>query len=151
GMRIGQAMPDIALWGFSLLLVVWASVRQGLRGGALAAFTGSFPALILADYLGVSPAAFSPLQGNILAQCSAALLIGASAGWIRASEARYRQIVGHIPVVLYSCRLPRAFTIPLQAAVPVAAGAGTTADSKHAPPPGALICEQAEVTLVSSA
>src|SRR5205814_1043649 len=33
-----------------------------------------------------------------------ALLVGASADWIRASEARYRQVVGHIPVVLYSAR-----------------------------------------------
>src|SRR5262249_30249524 len=46
-----------------------------------------------------------PVQGNLLAQCSTALLVGASAGWIRASELRYRQVIGHIPVVLYSARM----------------------------------------------
>ena len=42
------------------------------------------------------------MQSNVLAQCSTALLVAASATWIRRSEARYRQVVTHIPVVLYS-------------------------------------------------
>ena len=45
------------------------------------------------------------LQGNLLAQCSTALLVAAAASWIRISEARYRQVVTHIPVVLYSARV----------------------------------------------
>jgi PAS domain S-box-containing protein len=53
---------------------------------------------------GSGPPAF-PLQGNLLTQCSIALLAAASAGWIRASEARYRRVVGGIPVVLTSYRL----------------------------------------------
>ena len=53
---------------------------------------------------------FSAMQGNLLAFCSTALLVGASAGWIRASEARYRHVVGQIPLVLYSVRLPRGLS-----------------------------------------
>jgi PAS domain-containing protein len=47
----------------------------------------------------------TPLQGNLLAQCITALLVGSSVTWIRVNEERYRQVVGHIPVVLYSARL----------------------------------------------
>ena len=46
------------------------------------------------------------VQGNVLAQCSTALLVAASATWIRRSKARYRQVVSHIPAVLYSAREP---------------------------------------------
>src|SRR5262249_44798155 len=45
---------------------------------------------------------------NLLAQCSTALLVGVSFNWIRVSEARYRHVVEHVPVVLYSARLLRA-------------------------------------------
>src|SRR5262249_60010142 len=44
------------------------------------------------------------LQGPLLAQCGAALLVASSASWIRASEGRYRRVVAHIPVVLTSAR-----------------------------------------------
>ncbi|MFO0967483.1 MAG: ATP-binding protein [Gemmataceae bacterium] len=123
------------LWGLSLLLVVWASLRQGLRGGALVALVGGVAALALATHLGLRAATFSPLQGNILAQCSTALLVGASAGWIRASEARYRQVVGQIPVVLYSVRLPR----------------GHFPHTEQPTRAKMMPLDQAEVTLVSSA
>jgi PAS domain S-box-containing protein len=89
------------LWGVLLLLIVWASLRLGLRGGSLVACSSTLLALWTADEL------FLTLRGNLLAQCSTALLIGASADWIRTSEGRYRQVVGHIPVMLYSARFLR--------------------------------------------
>jgi PAS domain S-box-containing protein len=95
------------LWGLSLLVVVWASLRQGLRGGALAAGMAAVLSLLVAASLGAVPEQLNPLQGSLLAQCSAALLVGASSGWLQASEARYRQIIGHMPVFLYSVRVPR--------------------------------------------
>jgi PAS domain S-box-containing protein len=95
------------LWGVLLLLIVWASLRLGLRGGSLVAGSATVFALVLGAVLANNPALLLPLRGNLLAQCSTALLIGASADWIRASEARYRQIVGHIPVILYSARFLR--------------------------------------------
>src|SRR5262249_46975136 len=93
------------LWGVPLLLVVWASLRQGLRGGVLVASSATLLAMFLVDALLGRPEPLSPLQGNLLAQCSTALLVGASASWIRTSEARYRQVIRQIPVVLYSARL----------------------------------------------
>ena len=86
-------------------------------GGALTSGIGATVALpvLAVDVLNIEPSAdFSPLQGNLLAQCSTALLVGASSGWIRASEARYRQVVGHIPVVLYSSHLPRGLKVQPQ-------------------------------------
>src|SRR5262249_26344355 len=142
-LQLKKDMPGVALWGLSLLLIVWASLRQGLRGGALAALSGSFPVLVLASFLGISPSEFSPLQGDLLAQWSTALLAGASAGWIRASEARYRQVVGHIPLVLYSARLPRGFALQ-----PSTRG---TSPQKRETSTGEWISHQAEITLVSSA
>jgi PAS domain-containing protein len=47
------------------------------------------------------------LQANLLAQCATALLVAASASWIRVSELRYRQVVVHNPVVIYSARVHR--------------------------------------------
>ncbi|HYT88365.1 MAG TPA: PAS domain S-box protein [Gemmataceae bacterium] len=95
-----------SLWGLLLLLIVWTSLRQGLPGGSLAAALSAILALETASFLPPRVGAqLVPLQGNLLAQCTTALLVGASAGWIRASEARYRQFVGHMPVVLYSARL----------------------------------------------
>jgi PAS domain S-box-containing protein len=95
------------LWGIPLLLLVWAGVRQGLRGAALvASFAAALPLLFLPLLapagLGL-PSAFL-LQGDLLAQCSIALLVAASAHWLRINETRYRQVVGHIPVVVYSAR-----------------------------------------------
>jgi PAS domain S-box-containing protein len=93
------------LWGLLLLLIVWASLRVGLRGGSLVAWSATASALFTGTMLASDDAVLRPLSGNLLAQCSTALLVGASADWLRASEARYRQVVGHIPVILYSARL----------------------------------------------
>ncbi|HEX3314355.1 MAG TPA: PAS domain S-box protein, partial [Gemmataceae bacterium] len=93
------------MWGLALLLVVWSSIRQGLRGGATTAFAGCVVALLLATFIRYGPGEFSPLQGNLLSQCSTALLVGSAVGWIRLSEAKYQQVVGHIPLVLTSVRL----------------------------------------------
>jgi PAS domain S-box-containing protein len=95
------------LWGVLLLVIVWASLRLGLRGGSLVAGSATVLALVLGTTLTANNGLLLELRGNLLAQCSTALLIGASADWIRASEARYRQIVGHIPVMLYSARFLR--------------------------------------------
>ncbi len=96
------------LWGTLLLLVVWASLRQGLRGGSLAALAAAIGALFMAAGAPSLTPQFVALQGNLLALASTSLLVGASSAWIRASEMRYRQVVGHIPVVLYSARVCRA-------------------------------------------
>src|SRR5262249_7255305 len=93
------------LWGAPLLMVVWAGLRQGLAGATPATAAGTAVSL---EVLGrVQPSLSLPLlvQGNLLAQCGTAVLVAASAGWVRQSELRYRQVVGQIPVVLYSTRL----------------------------------------------
>src|SRR4029077_17579927 len=103
------------LWGMLLLVIVWASLRLGLRGGCAAAAAATVLGLAVGAALSADPALLAPLRGNLLAQCCTALLIGASADWIRPSEARYRQVVGHIPVVLYSARFldrPAAGVVP---------------------------------------
>jgi PAS domain S-box-containing protein len=102
------------LWGAPLLLILWASLRQGLRGGTIAAGTSAaLPLLVLSLTRTADIPIFTALpslvavrmlQTNLLAQCGTALLVSASASWIRVSETRYRQVVGHIPVVVYSAR-----------------------------------------------
>jgi signal transduction histidine kinase/integral membrane sensor domain MASE1 len=153
--HVQRGLPGWPLWGFSLLLVVWAGVRQGLRGGSLVAGTSATLALGLAILLKVSVADFSPLQGNLLAQCTTALLVGASAGWLRASEARYRQMVGHMPVVLYSARLPRGLkgdeAAPSQTAAQPNQPASGSRSGTIRLSGGRLLVLRAEVTLVSPA
>lgn len=134
------------LWGVSLLLVVWSSIRQGLRGGTVTAFAGCAAALVWATQLGLSPAALSPLQGNLLAQCGIALLVGSSVGWIRATEARYRHVVGHIPLVLTSVRLNHGVTF-----LPDGVPHKTTAESKPELKGGNALLNEAEIVLVSRA
>lgn len=140
-LHVERGLPGWALWGASLLVVVWSAIRQGLRGATLVSSLGACAALALAQALGADASIFSPLQGNLLAQSSTALMIGAAVGWIRESEIRYRHIVGHIPVVLYSVRLQH----PLPAAPA----------SRNLPPRqlprGLAIAQDAEVTLVSPA
>ncbi len=163
------------LWGLPLLLIVWASLRQGVRGGTFVA--GTSAALPLLFLLG-EPAdpQVRLLQGNLLAQCSTALLVAASSTWIKASEMRYRQVVSHSPVLIYSARLLEA--PPAEPASPrpekeegVGRPSGDRTDA-GAPSPAALIegsaarttpispskllrrrepTPQAEITLVSSA
>lgn len=106
-------------WAILLLVVVWASLRQGLRGGSVAATVAAGAALFVAGVSRPDLPPFVALQGNLLALCSTALLVGASSGWLRASELRYRQVVGQIPVVLYSARIisPASRGKPLQAQI----------------------------------
>jgi PAS domain S-box-containing protein len=132
------------LWGISLLVIVWAGLRQGLRGGTVAAGIGGLLALLVSAWESGPAQRLSliPLQGNLLAQASDALLVGASAGWIRASETRYRQVIGHIPIVLYSVRLPRW--------VPGRLATGKLKHNKNEPA-GAILVEFGEITLVSPA
>jgi PAS domain S-box-containing protein len=104
----GQGLVGWPPWGLPLLLIVWACLRQGLRVGAVVACLAA-AAPLLTVMAGGGPAR-SPLgdrmlQGNLLAQCGIALLIAASASYLRAREARYRQVVGQTPVVLYSARI----------------------------------------------
>src|SRR5205807_9154679 len=78
------------LWGAPLLMVVWAGMRQGLAGATLVTAAGTVVSL---EVLGrVQPSLSLPLlvQGNLLAQCGTAVLVAASASWVRQSELRYR-------------------------------------------------------------
>src|SRR5260370_33713301 len=102
------------LWASCLVLIVWTCIRQGVGGGCFSAGVTSVVVLtaaqILAQILEI-PAdrqrtLQSGIQGNLLAFCSSALLVGVSATWIRANETRYRHVVGRIPFVIYSARLP---------------------------------------------
>jgi PAS domain S-box-containing protein len=95
------------LAGLALLLVTWASLSRGLRGGIVVASTGVVLSLTLAFWLRKELLPVIPLQGQLLAECSTALLVGASAGWVRSSEARYRQVVDRVPHLLYSARVLR--------------------------------------------
>src|SRR5207302_8384764 len=88
-----------------LLLIGWASFRQGVCGGTIVAAAGAIVSCSLASLLGWSTIDYTMVQANLLAHCSMALLMGVSSSWIAASEARYRQVVSHIPVVLYSARV----------------------------------------------
>ncbi len=113
-----NAQPGIAgwqLWGLPLLVIVWASLRHGLRGGTIMASSSVGAPLLLLGLLlpptNAHPfqeftASLNPihpiLQANLLAECSTALLAAAAANSIRQSETRYRQVVTRIPVVLYS-------------------------------------------------
>jgi len=94
------------LWGIAMIVVVWSGLRQGLRGSAIAAAVAAVAGLCVTG-IGMNPAAAWALRGALLAQCSTALLVGAALGWMRASETRYRQVIDHIPIVLYSVRIPR--------------------------------------------
>ncbi len=138
-----QGLPPWSLWGVGLLIVVWAALRQGLRGGALVAGVASLVALAVAQWLGLTQADGALLQGYLLAQCSTGLLVGVSAGWIQASEARYRHVVSELPLVLYTRRLPRPYRS-------LAAEPGTRRDSRT-DAPGPTISREAIITLVSRA
>jgi PAS domain S-box-containing protein len=95
------------LWGVQLLLILWACMRQGLRGGTLVAATAAAAPLVVLSIrqLGTDPFFVLLLQAHLLAQCAAALLIAAAATWVRVSETGYRRVVAHIPVVIYSARM----------------------------------------------
>ncbi|HVS36558.1 MAG TPA: PAS domain S-box protein [Gemmataceae bacterium] len=96
-------------WGAPLLLVVWSSLRQGQRGGVLTAgLAAALPLCFLAPFAGASSIYQYLIQGNLLVLVGAGLLAAAAAGWLRIHEMRYRQVVAHVPVVVYSGRLPPA-------------------------------------------
>src|SRR5262249_42798140 len=100
-------------------------------------------------------------------QCGAAVLIASAAAWVRLNETGYRQVVAHIPVVIYSARLspPAAGATATPIAIPTRPEeetrtnnlglAETRRDSAGTIPPeqasGARIAQAAEITLVSSA
>ncbi len=75
-----------------------------MLGGTLAAGAATTLPLLALSGAGSTPALFL-LEANLLAECAAALLVSASSTWIRLSEARYRRVVGQVPVVLYSARI----------------------------------------------
>ncbi len=103
------------LWGVQILLIVWASVRQGLRGGtvvaAAAAVAAAWLPLLLRPF-GPPPnedVLFRPLlEAHLLAQCAAAVHVAAAASWVRRQEKGFRKIVEHIPVVVYSVRFQKS-------------------------------------------
>jgi PAS domain S-box-containing protein len=93
------------VWGAPVLLIVWASLRQGLHGGtAVACVAVAAPLAALSLRMPSEPVTLL-LPGNLLAQAGTGLLVAASASWLRSSERRYRQLVAHVPVVVYSVRL----------------------------------------------
>jgi PAS domain S-box-containing protein len=124
------------LWGAPLLLIVWAGLRQGPRGGVLTAAVASAAPLLalpVRSYRpGDAPLFAFLLQGHLLAQCCAALLVAASIVWVRARELAYRQVVAHVPVVIYSARI-------------------NPQKDEERPGPFGLPPAQPEVTLVSAA
>ncbi|MFQ3592929.1 MAG: PAS domain S-box protein, partial [Gemmataceae bacterium] len=95
------------LWGIQLLFVVWACLRQGLRGGLIvASASGSLPLLVrqLWPPAGDSALASAYLQAHLYGQATTALLIASAASWARTHETAYRQIAAQVPVVIYSVR-----------------------------------------------
>ena len=144
-LHAGEGLTSWHFWGLSLLVIVWASLRQGLRGGTLAAGTAAILSLLVAVSLDAGPERLNPLQGSLLAQCSAALLVGASSGWLQASEARYRQIIGHMPVLLYSVRVPR--WVPAR----LVQKPRTPGHEKGQTPTSSILIQFAEITLASPA
>jgi PAS domain S-box-containing protein len=134
-----MAMDAWQLWGAPLLLIVWASLRQGMRGSTLSAGAAAGLPLLVSFGPGVGWVH----QANLLALCSTALLVASAATWVRHSEARYRQVVAHVPVVIYSGRILNAGVSNEEK------GASLTPDPSPLAP-GSRV-PQAEVTLVSAA
>ena len=114
GLQVQPAQPGLppwSLWGVGLLIVVWSALRQGLARRHRGREHGS--ARRAAGAGGNGPDRGGPACKAICSpKCSTALLVGVSAGWIQASEARYRHIFSEVPLVLYSARLPRPYRSP---------------------------------------
>jgi PAS domain-containing protein len=104
----GPYLSGWQVWAVPMLLIVWAALRQGLPGGTVVAAAATVLPVTLAGWVFPAGAGAIGFQGNLLTECCLALLVSASTGWLRASEARYRRVVGHIPVVLYSVRVGAA-------------------------------------------
>ena len=108
-----QGLEGWQPWGAPLLLVVWASLRQGQRGGVLTTGLAAALPLCFLTFLAAAPPPFAYLiQGNLLGLAGAGLLAAAAAGWVRINERRYRQVVTHVPVVVYSGRILAGETAP---------------------------------------
>jgi len=104
----GQTRPvSWQLWGAPLLLIVWASLRQGLRGSTLVAAVSAGLPLMLMEGESFTALFALLVRGNLLGQCVVALLVAAAVNWVRGSEDRYRQVMAHVPVVIYSARFRR--------------------------------------------
>ncbi len=142
----GRELMGWQLWGVQTLLIVWASLRQGLRGGTIvAAAAAALPLVARRLWPAAPPGGEDPyflplLQAHLAAQCSVGLLVAAASSWARLQEVGYRQIVAHVPVVIYSARLVPARGAPPEPASP----------SGPTPDPG-LGVGVAEVTLASAA
>ncbi len=102
------ARQELSTWQLGsvpLLLIAWAAARQGVRGGCVVAAASAALPLLFGRDLARGDSFTLLLQATLLAQGVVALLIASSSRYLRFHEARYRQIVGHIPVVIYSARL----------------------------------------------
>jgi PAS domain S-box-containing protein len=153
----------LSFWGVVLLLIVWASLRQGLRGGTLVAAASAVPVLLLRQAWPPDDVPFAALlQAHLFAQCGAAVLIASATAWMRLNETGYRQVVSHIPVVIYSARLTRPQPPEAPPARPPATDdtrtdRGPLSETRkvgsggHAVPPTAGLLQSAEITLVSAA
>jgi signal transduction histidine kinase len=130
------------LWASCLILIVWTCIRQGLAGGCFAASVTSVIVLLIAQSVALESGTRVAIQGNLLAFCSSALLVGVSVSWIRSNEARFRHVIGRIPFVVYSARLPEG--------IPTPAAPGLS-DSKLEMHVGPSIGKSADVMLVSPA
>jgi len=100
-----RAPDDGLLWTVTLLPVVWAAVRQGLRGATLAAAAAALIPLVALAGLPYPAASIPALQAGLLGQGAVALLVAASFAWVRRAESDHRRVVGRVPVVLYSARV----------------------------------------------
>jgi PAS domain-containing protein len=137
-------LVSLHLWGAPLLLIVWASMRQGLLGATITAAAATSVPLLVLSFRPAAAHLTLLLQANLLAQCSTAMLVASSSSWLRARETRYRQVVCHIPVVLYSVRLSSPATVGDKPRVQGQAQPRLSGLFKKTMPP-------AEVTLVSTA
>ncbi|MBI2807139.1 MAG: PAS domain S-box protein [Planctomycetes bacterium] len=133
------------LWASCLVLMVWTCIRQGVQGGCFSAGITSIIVLGIAGLLKIPPDVATRVQGNLLAFCSTALLVGVSASWIRANETRYRQVVSRIPFVVYGVRLPYGMAAANRDSPK------TASDAKIDPHVGSSIAKLANVVLVSPA
>ena len=140
-----------ALWASCLVLVVWACIRQGLAGGLLAAGVSSLIVLAAAQIIDARRGDLAAvhqksIQGNLLAFCCSALLVGVSISWLRATESRFRHVIGRIPFVVYAARLPRGIGTEIDPSP-----GPSKPDSKFDVSIGPFIGESAKVLLVSPA
>jgi PAS domain S-box-containing protein len=94
------------LWGVQVLVIVWATARQGARGAVIASTVSAAVALTLTPALASAEARWGEmvLQAHLLVQGCAALLVASAAAQAKLHEASYRQVVTHIPVLIYSAR-----------------------------------------------